>query len=273
MMKTQPISVQTVHGIEPPPIEHSDDRYTVRFAATEAELDAALKLRFEIFNLELNEGLEASFINGRDEDRFDRTCLHLIVAENSTGRVVGTYRLRTIEMAGGAFGFYSSGEFTLEDLPYEVLADSVELGRACIAREHRNTRVLFLLWKGVADFISAARKRYAFGCCSLSSQDFTDGSKAMRQLARDGHVHPSLRVSPREEFKPRAADFLTDDDGSDIKIPKLFDTYLRIGALVCGEPLIDRGFKTIDFFIIVDTARLSEKYAGMFFGRSNGNAA
>lgn len=243
-----------------------EDRYTVRFAATEEEIDEVLRLRFEVFNLELNEGFEASFINERDEDRFDRTCFHLIVIDNTTEKIVGTYRIRTMEMAGSAFGFYSADEFTIEKFPYEVLADSIELGRACIAREHRNSRVLFLLWRGLANFLTATRKRYLFGCCSLSSQDFTDGVKAMRQLRREGFYHPQLSVDAREEFQALPADHLSADDGSDIKIPKLFSTYLRIGALVCGGPVIDRSFKTIDFLVIVDTKNLTDRYLQMFFG-------
>lgn len=263
---TESQAVSLIERSVVPAVVFRDDRYTVRFARTEKEIDEVLKLRFEIFNLELNEGLDASYINERDEDRFDRRCLHLIVIDNATARVVGTYRLLTIEMAGSAFGFYSSEEFTLEDLPYEVLAESVELGRACIAREHRNSRVLFLLWKGLAQFIKLTRKRYTFGCCSLSSRDFTDAERAKRVLRRGGFVDESLRVSGRPDFLPAPSDFLTPDDGRDIKIPKLFETYLRIGAKVCGEPVIDRGFKTIDFFVIVDVRSMPERYLRMFFG-------
>ncbi|HSE25667.1 MAG TPA: hypothetical protein VLB68_28640, partial [Pyrinomonadaceae bacterium] len=39
------------------PIRVNDGRYEVRLAQTMQEVDAALKLRFEVFNLELNEGL------------------------------------------------------------------------------------------------------------------------------------------------------------------------------------------------------------------------
>jgi putative hemolysin len=261
------ISENAFRSIAVPAFDLRDDRYSVRFARSDSEIDEVLRLRFEVFNRELNEGLEASWINQRDEDRFDRTCHHLIVTENSTESIVGTYRMRTVEMAGSAFGFYSAEEFTVESLPYEVLAESVELGRACIAAEHRNTKVLYLLWRGVAQYMKAMRKRYTFGCCSLSSQDFTEGAKAMRQLTRDGFVHPTLRVSGRDDFAPTAADYLTEDDGREVRIPKLFATYLRIGALVCGEPVIDRSFKTIDFFVIVDTHRMNDKYAAMFFGR------
>ena len=249
-----------------PQKQFNESRYTVRFAKTDEEIDAALRLRFEVFNLELNEGLEASFINERDEDEFDKTCLHLIVIENETAQIIGTYRVRTMEMAQSAFGFYSSNEFAVEDLPYQILAESIETGRACIAREHRNSRVLFLLWKGLAMYMTEKRKRYLFGCCSLSTQDCAEGMRAMRQLVRDGFLHESLRVAPREDYVCRAEDFLSADIADDIKIPKLFDTYLRIGAKICGEPVIDRQFKTIDFFVLVDVKNIPDKYFRMFFG-------
>ena len=246
--------------------EFRESLYTVRFARSEEEVDAALRLRFEVFNLELNEGLEASFINERDEDEFDKTCHHLIVVENESEKIVGTYRVRTMEMAQSAFGFYSAGEFAVEDLPYEVLAESLETGRACIAREHRNSRVLFLLWKGLAMYMTEKRKRYVFGCCSLPTQDCAEGVRAMRALTRDGFLHASLRVAPREDYICRTEDFLSEDSNEKVKLPKLFETYLRIGARICGEPVIDRQFKTIDFFVIVDVKNIPDKYFRMFFG-------
>ena len=131
-------------------IEIAGGRYVVRLAETNGEIDAALKLRFEVFNLELGEGLDSSFRTGRDRDEFDGSCDHLIVTDQTNGNVVGTYRLRTIEMAKHAEGFYSAGEFDLNCLPQELLDQSLELGRACIAQSHRNKQVLFLLWKGLA---------------------------------------------------------------------------------------------------------------------------
>lgn len=246
--------------------EFRESLYTVRFARSEKEVDAALRLRFEVFNLELNEGLEASFINERDEDEFDKTCHHLIVIENATEKIIGTYRVRTMEMAESAFGFYSAGEFAVEDLPYEVLAESLETGRACIAREHRNSRVLFLLWKGLAMYMTEKRKRYLFGCCSLPTQDCAEGMRAMRGLVRDGFLHETLRVAPRADYLCRPEDFLSEDTGETVKLPKLFEIYLRIGARICGEPVIDRQFKTIDFFVIVDVKNIPDKYFRMFFG-------
>ena len=176
-----------------------EGRYAARFAGTPEEIDAALRLRFEVFNLELNEGLESSYITERDEDEFDQTCHHLIVVEKETNNVVGTYRLRTGEMANIAHGFYTETEFDFSLLPAEVVEQAVEIGRACIDRNHRNARVLFLLWKGLALYLTRMKKRYMFGCCSLMSQDCTEGERALRQLTRDGHLHETLQVRPRPE--------------------------------------------------------------------------
>jgi putative hemolysin len=247
--------------------EFSEGRYLTRFARTPEEIDAALRLRFEIFNVELGEGLESSYVTGRDEDEFDFTCHHLIVLEKSSNKIVGTYRLRTLEMAKTPRGFYSADEFTIEDLPEEVLSQSLEIGRACIAREHRNSRVLFLLWKGLAYYSTISQKRFLFGCSSILSSDCTQGKRAMRELKRDGHFHESLRVKPREECLCKPTDFLSADSDEDIELPKLFGTYLRIGAKVCSEPAIDRFFKTIDFFVIFDVTTLSERYYRMFFSQ------
>ena len=255
-----------------PTEEIVEDRYVVRFAHSSEEIDAALSLRFKVFNLELNEGLDASFITERDEDEFDLTCHHLIVIERETNEVVGTYRLRTFEMARNVDGFYSSSEFQLENLPLEVLKKSLEIGRACIARDHRNTRVLSLLWKGLAMYILKTKKRYLFGCCSLSSQECAEGLRVSHQLKQKGYFHETFLIAPRAECACKAEDVPLENLENDIELPKLFGTYLRIGAKICGEPVIDRQFKTIDFFVVFDVTTIAERYYKMFFSQFEANS-
>ena len=251
-----------------PTEEIAEGRYVARFASTPEEIDAALRLRFEVFNLEFHEGLQSSYLTERDEDEFDQSCHHLIVIEKATNNVVGTYRLRTYEMARAANGFYTESEFDLTLLTQEVLDQSVETGRACIDRNHRNTRVLFLLWKGLAMYMTLKGKRYMFGCCSLMSQDCTEGKRALRQFERDGHVHPTLRVTPRPEYACRESDYHSAQTTDELEVPRLFGTYIKIGAKVCGEPVIDRQFKTIDFFVIFDKETVEEKYFEMLFAQA-----
>jgi putative hemolysin len=247
-----------------PAIEIVDGRYVMRFARTLTEIDAALRLRFEVFNLELREGLESSYITGRDEDRFDAVCHHLLVLEQETGAVVGTYRLQTLEMAQSVAGFYCSDEFQLEQLPLEVLSQSLEIGRACIALEHRNSRVLFLLWKGLAEYAVAHCKRYLFGCCSLTSQDAAEGQKARRRIEQGGFYHQDFFVAPRSEYVCESESVSVAEVDNNWELPKLFLTYMRFGAKVCSPPAIDREFKTIDFFVMFDLETIAEKYRRMF---------
>jgi len=45
----------------------------------------------------------------------------------------------------------------------------------------------------------------------------------------------------------------------------LFDLYLRLGAKVCSPPMFDADFGTMDFFVVLDTQNISERYRKIFF--------
>ena len=230
-------------------------RYRLRFARTAEDLDRVFALRFEVFNLELGEGLEESYATRRDRDAFDAQCDHLMVIDTATGWTIGTYRLQTCEAASAGNGFYSATEFDLGGLPDGVLRDSIELGRACIAKEHRSSRVLFLLWTGLASYVLWNGKRYFFGCCSLTSQDPAEGARALAWLERAGKLHPELVVQPTPAYACPYDGPVEVPDG--YALPKLFGTYMRYGAKVCGPPAIDRFFGTIDFLALLDSKSLA----------------
>jgi putative hemolysin len=228
-----------------------------------------------VFNLELGEGLESSFATGQDRDEFDESCHHLIILDTRQETVVGTYRLQTGETASTGTGFYSGREFDLSLLPKGVLENSVELGRACIAKDHRNTHVLFLLWKGIAAYVAHNQKRYLLGCCSLTSQDPCEGHRDFRHLKARGHLHEQFRVSPRAGLECRcpSAEAECKAPGpeepilcAEVVLPKLFRSYLRFGAKVCGPPAIDREFRTIDFLVIFDVDGMDHRTHCMLFG-------
>ena len=237
-------------------------RYVVSFARSAAELDEVLRLRYRVFNLELGEGLEASHVTGRDEDGLDARFHHLLIRESDSGACVGTYRMQTAEMAGLLGGFYTSCIFALSGLPAEVLSRSVEIGRACVDRSHRNGRVLHLLWRGLAAYLSWNRKRYLFGCCSLTTQDQALGLATHKELAARGHLHETFRVAPLPHAVcggPKGATLPPPH------IPALFQSYLNLGAKACGPPAIDREFQTIDFLVLLDVDRLGPRVLRSFF--------
>jgi putative hemolysin len=243
-----------------------DGNYTVRYARTLAELDELLQLRFRVFNLELSEGLEGSWETGRDLDRFDPQCHHLIVEHRTSGRIVGTYRIQTTEMAAAADGFYTATEFDLSRVPAEILDHAVEVGRACIEREHRLKPVLFLLWRGLARYMSHNRRRWLLGPCSLTSQDPWDGKRALDQLERRELVRHDIEVTARPGFECLWHGEDPDPGrAASLELPPLFEIYLRFAGRVCGPPIIDREFKTVDFFVLFDVEALAPRARRLFF--------
>ena len=232
--------------------------YHLRLAQSEEERAAAYRLRFEVFNLELHEGLDTAYANAQDVDEFDPICDHLIVEDRRCGAVIGTYRLQTGATAAANAGYYSEREFDFG--PYEPLRRSmVELGRACIHREHRSTEVLLLLWRGIVQYAVHNDARYLIGCCSLTSQDPAEGTAVFAALS-GSLAKIWLRTSPQPEFSMP----LVRGTASEPKIPKLLRTYLAVGAKICGQPAIDRDFKTIDFLTLMDLDQLHPRLRSRF---------
>lgn len=234
--------------------------YQLRFAKSREDLEAVFRLRFLVFNLELNEGLECAYGTGYDTDEFDKTCDHLIVEHRPSRQVVGTYRLQTGRIAARNVGYYSEREFDLS--PYEPIRSSlVELGRASIHRDHRSFEVLTLLWRGIASYALQRSARYLIGCSSLTSQCPQEGSDMYWRL-KECLVEPVLRTSPRPGFTiPIAADF---PKRPRVNPPRLLRAYLSIGAQICGEPAMDREFKTIDFLTLLDLTKLCSRASFRF---------
>jgi putative hemolysin len=220
--------------------------YRLRLATSDADVQAAQALRFDVFNLELDEGLVQSYDTGLDADAFDAVCDHLIVEHAASGAVIGTYRLQTGRAAQAHLGYYSEREFDFT--PFEPLRDElIELGRACIHQNHRSFAVLNLLWKGIADYAKTNGARYLIGCSSLTSQDEAEGAAAYERL-RPHLAPPNRRTTPVARF----ACSLQVQAALAPPVPRLLSAYLALGAEVCGPPAIDREFRTIDFLTCLD---------------------
>ena len=251
--------------------------YLARLARSADEVRAAQRLRFEVFNLELNEGLAESHFTGLDIDPFDTVCQHLVVEHVPTGEIVGTYRLQTGECAAANIGYYSECEFDFA--PYEPLrSEMIELGRACVHADHRNFNLLHLLWRGIANYARERNARFLVGCSSLTSQNPVEGAAMYEELRSKHLVGPELRTAPHTAFElsvvaggvdpGREAVASSGQPGSTppATAPKLLRAYLAIGAKICGPPAIDREFGTIDFLTLLDLHALPAIVCAHFFG-------
>lgn len=256
------------HAEGVPPGELVSGKYRLRFASTEADLARVQRLRFEVFNLELHEGLDSAYLLGRDEDEFDAYAHHLLVEDRASGEVVGTYRFMTAPQAAARGGFYSQTEFDFAALPAEILARGAEVGRACVAADHRNGRVIHLLWKGLARYLSWNDKRFLFGCASIPGTDPAVGHLLEDALLAQGQVHPSIRLEPLPAL--RCDDRVSDDLGRapTTELPPLVQSYLGLGAKICSRPALDLAFKVIDFFVVLDLAALEPGVRRAFFERN-----
>jgi putative hemolysin len=245
-------------------VQKKEAGLTVMKAVADKDVQAALRLRFEVFNIEMNEGLASSHATGLDEDGYDRYCDHIIVADPARDLVVGTYRLMTGAMAAKGIGFYSESEFELSNLK-SLPGEKLELGRACVHRDYRGSAVLNLMWAGIARYIEEHDVRFVFGCGSIHTVNPMIVSNIYAYL-KSGHlVDESLRVTPRNAVPGFDPDARLDRRTVLGNIPPLMLAYMRLGARVCGEPAFDAEFGVSDFLVLLDRDRLLERYRDRYF--------
>lgn len=247
-----------------PPDDLVQGKYRLTFVRRAEQLRAVQRLRFKVFNLELGEGLESSLESGLDADDLDEALHHLIIMDDRAGKAVGTYRMQTAAMAAANCGFYAAREFDISGFPLPVVEHAVEVGRACIAKEHRSRRVLHLLWQGLARYLTWTGKHYLFGCCSLTTQDGRVGNQVHARLVGDGCLHPTVRAWPLPGMECGLHDY-EDAAAASMEVPPLFRSYLNLGAKICGPPAIDREFGTIDFLVLLDVRELESHVYQSFF--------
>ncbi len=247
------------HPAGVPTVPLRTHRYTLRFAHDERDLVAVQRLRYEVFNRELNEGLEASHASGLDVDPYDARCHHLLVVHNATEEVVGTYRLMTVESAAGE-SFYSDSEYYLGALPPAFSRLGVEAGRACVAAEHRNGRVIRLLFAGIARYLEWNQKRYLFGCCSLPTLDTAEVYALLARLQGERRLDPEILLAARPHVAramPPVAQIAHRVQSAEP--PALMKSYLNMGARVISEPAFDGEFGVSDLMILLDLQQVPSR--------------
>lgn len=235
----------------------------VGFATSSVEIQAAKRLRYDVFAREMGAHLHTPYPN-LDHDHFDDYCHHLLVREGVTGQVVGYTRILTDQGAAQAGGFYSQTEFDLA----QILAMSgrfAEIGRTCIHADYRNGATITTLWTGLAAFIAECKIDYLIGCASIP---LGVGGNEARAIFAD----LSQRYMAAETLRTRPLIPLPRQDSvalGEYHLPPLLKAYLRLGAKICGEPYLDMDFNVADLFIIVSTHDLTRRYARHFLGQSS----
>ncbi|BCW86929.1 hypothetical protein sos41_00530 [Alphaproteobacteria bacterium SO-S41] len=238
-----------------------------RLARTPAEIEAAQRLRYEVFYDEMGAlPTPEMAARGLDFDRYDPVCDHLLVFDHEAGgAVVGCYRLLKRDVAEANGGFYSAGEYDLEPL----LAGSpagfkfLELGRSCVAKDYRSSVVMQFMWRGLITYLIRNEIDLMFGCASLPG---IDPETMKLELAYMHHFHsvppelPQVRALPARyvDMNLMAKDEINTQEALR-ELPPLVKGYIRFGTYIGNGAVIDHQFNTTDVFIYFPIARMDKR--------------
>ncbi|WP_292981574.1 GNAT family N-acyltransferase [Mycobacterium sp.] len=239
----------------------TEPRYSLLLSTDPDDIESAQRLRYDVFSREPGFTLSG---DGLDADCFDEHCDHLLVREESSGQLVGCYRMLTPVGAVAAGGLYTATEFDIRSLD-SLRPSLVEMGRAAVHNEHRNGAVVLLMWAGILAYLDRCDYDYVTGCVSVPVA--ADGEppgtqiRGVRDFVSRRHAAPAdYRVVPRrpviidgcslDEIAPPARPVL----------PPLMRGYLRLGARICGEPAHDPDFGVGDFPALLDKREADTRY-------------
>jgi putative hemolysin len=236
----------------------SRKRFRVLIAETSSQIEAAQRLRYDVFYRELGVKLQTNRLC-MDSDYFDPFCKHLIVVDELHGDVVGTYRILTPLGAQQAGRYYMEERFDIT--PWKRLSSqSVEVGRACVHRDVRNGTVINLLWSGLAQFMWGRQLRYVFGSGSIPYRFApAEALGAYHELVSRAKQLEVLMVSPKMPVAGHSDASITMKDA-----PALLRSYLQLGARIAGAPSDDPSFRCIDIPILLDMHELNPRFAKRF---------
>jgi putative hemolysin len=259
------------------PVLAANSAMEVRLAETEAEVEAAQRLRYEVFYEEMSAKPSPEMrATRRDFDRLDEFCDHMLVIDRTRidddGQplVVGTYRMMREAYLSRSGGFYTSGEYDIGPMLRAWPRDTryLELGRSCILKEYRSrTATMQLLWRGLMAYATRFSSDLMFGCASFAG---TDPELLNLPLSYLHHFHAMPRDIPvraRPELyvemnrMPKEA---IDAKEALRALPPMIKGYLRAGCRIGQGAVIDWQFGTTDVFIYLPVKDIDPRYAARF---------
>lgn len=236
----------------------------VSWAKHQTEVREVQRLRYRVFAEEMGARLNST-MPGHDIDLFDNFCEHLLVRDEVTREVVGTYRLLTPVQAGRVGSTYSDLEFDLTRLR-GLRERMVELGRSCVHPDYRTGGVIMALWGALAEFMVRNKLDTMIGCASIpmlhNGIPSGDVAASIWQQLKTTHLAPI-----EHQVRPRLAlpvDRL--DCSLAVEPPALIKGYLRLGAKILGAPAWDPDFNTADLPMLMRISDLPARYRKHFLG-------
>ena len=211
----------------------------------------------EITFREVGEGTNESI----DIDKFDKHYHHLFLWDSDAKQIAGAYRMglgSQIFAKYGINGFYLQNLFRFEPELYDMMSQSIEMGRAFVIKDYQQKPMpLFLLWKGIVHTtLRYPEHKYLIGGVSISNQ-FSDFSKSlMIEFMKSNYYDPYIAqyIHPKKEYKVKLKDadkdFIFNETEADlVKFDKIIDELepgsLRLPVLI--KKYIKQNAKVVAF--------------------------
>lgn len=242
--------------------EWSNNKYTMGLTNSPEELDEVYKLRFDIFNTELGEGIKENELTQRDIDKFDSACDHLIIKDTELNKVIATYRIHP-SWKMHKDGFYTATEFNISSLKLHTRR-TIEVGRACIRPDHRGMALLVpMLWMGIRKYCAQNNVDAMFGVASVPKCTPEELTALYNDLVAKGALIDDGRVTPLPE---QAAVLVPNAPLTYRKelLGSLLKGYIKIGANLLGKPVFDPIFGCYDFFVLLEMKEVNWAFVDSF---------
>jgi len=234
--------------------------FKIIWASTPGEIKEAQRLRYKVFAEEMGANLPAT-ANGLDIDEFDAYCDHLLIRDQESLRVVGTYRVLPPHKAKEIGRLYSDSEFDLSRIDH-LRPKLVELGRSCVHQDYRSGAVIMALWSGLAQYMQKNGYEIMLGCASIPMADGGHFAASLYNgLDNDQMAPTEFHAFPR---LPLPLDKL--NGGLEVQAPPLIKGYLKLGAKICSAPAWDPDFNTADLLTMLRLSDINPRYAKHFLG-------
>lgn len=234
--------------------------FHITWASNASEVKEAQRLRYKVFAEEMGANIPKNTEN-LDIDEFDAYCDHLLIRDQESLKVVGTYRVLPPHKALEIGRLYSDSEFDLIRLNH-LRPKMVELGRSCVHEDYRSGAVIMALWSGLAQYMQKHDYEIMLGCASIPMADGGHFAASLynsltnEQMAPvENHAFPRL---------PLPLDRL--NGGLEVEPPPLIKGYLKLGAKICSAPAWDPDFNTADVLTMLRLSEINPRYAKHFLG-------
>ena len=234
--------------------------FQIIWASTSGEIKEAQRLRYKVFAEEMGANLPMN-AEGLDIDEFDAHCDHLLIRDQDSLKVVGTYRVLPPHKAKEIGRLYSDSEFDLSRLDH-LRPKLVELGRSCVHQDYRSGAVIMALWSGLAQYMQKNGYEIMLGCASIPMADGGHFAASLyNSLDNDQMAPTEFHAFP---LLPLPLDKL--NGGLEVQPPPLIKGYLKLGAKICSAPAWDPDFNTADLLTMLRLSEINPRYAKHFLG-------